>query len=136
MKPKCWDDIVEPPMITLQIDGEKVFLNAFTQQSFATINLSFLMLLKLPGDVERKEDINAVMIKFSRKEATGNSEECTVEVNGGVLKLKRFIQEMIKNINLGITASLQQIPEEGQDYTIEFKRADWTFKTVKYEERD
>lgn len=135
MKPKCWDDIVEPPMIKLSVDGKNVFLNAFTQQTFTTININYLMLLKLPDGVEGESDIESFKIIFCVLSNTVNSNHIArVFVNEQELKLKDFIQELIRNVNHGIIKSLQKIPENYEEILITFQRADWNFKTIKYQD--
>ncbi|MBD3351928.1 MAG: hypothetical protein GF364_10625, partial [Candidatus Lokiarchaeota archaeon] len=58
-KPACWNDVIEPPMMELEIDGKQIFLNSFTQRILKALNFSVLDLLKLPKGTEDLDDIES-----------------------------------------------------------------------------
>jgi hypothetical protein len=48
--------------------------------------------------------------------------EVELEINGKKIKMKRFIENIMKNVLIGIITELKEIPEDFDEVRIHFKK--------------
>ena len=106
------------PKLELNIDGNQINLNEFTQQVIAELNFACFKLLK--GTPEKETIKNFELQLDMQQKIKESTKIANLRINGKHIGNKPFVQDLIRGFNLGLIKTLQNIPEEPQKIVIRF----------------
>jgi hypothetical protein len=106
--------------LELIIDGHQISLNEFAQNILINLNLAYLELLNLPNNIKNRNEIDNFEVNIQRE--SKNNYKTVLNVNSNNVTMKPFVQNILKNYNLGIIQCYSDIPKTPKIYKIFYRR--------------